>query len=197
MSEAFVECGREPPKPEAIRGIIGLSLPEAVGHIVGVISPQSRDALVAAYKRRYQLDRESREMPDGLFPGALACMDALEEAGYLLALATGKSRRGLLALMERHGLLHRFAAIATADDGPGKPNPFMLEKVMAETGAEATETGMVGDTVYDIEMACAARVAAFGVAWGNHEAKALHAAGACAVAPDFAALTGMICERLP
>ncbi|WP_337996977.1 HAD-IA family hydrolase [Oleispirillum naphthae] len=197
MTEAFIECGREPPEPAAIRGIIGLSLPEAVGHIVGKISPQFVEAIVAAYKRRYQLDRETRPMPDGLFPGALACLDALEEAGCLLALATGKSRRGLLALMQRHGLLHRFAAIGTADDGPGKPDPFMLHKVMAEAGAEPAGSAMVGDTVYDIAMARAARVAAFGVAWGNHDGGAMLAAGARAVAPDFAALTGMLFETLP
>jgi len=197
MTEAFIECGGKPPEPAAIRGIIGLSLPEAVGHIVGKISPQSVDAIATAYKRRYQIDRETRAMPDALFPGARACLDALEEAGYLLALATGKSRRGLLALLERHGLSQRFAAIGTADDGPGKPHPFMLEKVMAEAGADPADAAMIGDTVYDIEMACAARVAAFGVAWGNHAGDAMLAAGARAVAPDFAALTEMIRETLP
>jgi len=197
MTGAFLENGYEAPAAAAIRGIIGLSLPEAVGHIAGDISPQSLGKIVAEYKRRYQVDRETRAMPDALFPGALECLDALDEAGYLLGLATGKSRRGLMALLERHDLVRRFVAIGTADDGPGKPDPFMLKKVMAEAGADAADTAMIGDTVYDMTMARAARAAAIGVAWGNHDGAAMLAAGARAVVPDFAALTELLFAVLP
>lgn len=143
------------------------------------------------------IDRATRAVPDPLFDGAMDCLDELADAGYALAVATGKSRKGLAAVMAHYDLAHRFVAVGTADDGPGKPHPFMLEKVMAEAGADAADTAMIGDTSFDIEMACAAGATGVGVAWGNHSAATLTAAGAASVAPSFPALTAWLRTRFP
>ena len=96
----------------------------------------------------------------------------------MLGVATGKSRRGLEATLGRHGLLDRFAILKTADDGPGKPNPDILLDAMAEAGTAPETTAVVGDTVFDMEMASGAGAAAIGVAWGYHDSEELTRAGA-------------------
>jgi len=197
MTKAFLSVDRTPPPPEAIRGIIGLSLPEAVGHILGDISPQHLDNIVAEYKRLYMVHRTTRALPDALFDGACDCLVDLADAGYLLGVATGKSRRGLDALLAHHGIADHFVAVGCADDGPGKPHPFMLQKVMAEAGAVPAETVMIGDTIYDIAMARVAGVRGVGVAWGNHDSEALTEAGADVVVRSFADLTRWVRSELP
>jgi phosphoglycolate phosphatase len=108
-----------------------------------------------------------------------------------LAVATGKSRRGLDATLARHGLEGRFMALKTADDGPGKPNPHMLLDAMAETGVTPDSTVMIGDTVFDIEMASNAQVRSIGVSWGYHDPDELRAAGAAGVIDEFGELADM------
>ena len=109
-------------------------------------------------------------------------LDAFEAAGWLLGVATGKSDRGLSLILAHHGLSDRFVTLQTADRHPSKPHPSMLETAMAEAGALARDTVMIGDTVYDVEMALAAGARAIGVAWGYHAPDELLAAGAEAVA---------------
>lgn len=195
MKSAFESLGLSPPSAEAIRGIIGLSLPEAVGHISDEIASQHLDKIVAEYKRFFLLDRTREPAP--LFEGARDCLARLEAAGYLLAVATGKSRKGLDATFAHHGLAARFVAVGCADDGPGKPHPFMLRKVMAEAGADPASTLMVGDTVFDIDMARSAGVRSAGVVWGNHTPQALAAAGADALPASFAELEDWVRSALP
>ena len=96
----------------------------------------------------------------------------------LLGIATGKARRGLLTTLERHGLSNRFITLQTVDSNPGKPHPAMLLRAMAETGVDPSATVVVGDTVYDMEMARRAGVRAVGVAWGYHTPDELEATGA-------------------
>jgi phosphoglycolate phosphatase len=102
----------------------------------------------------------------------------LDSAGVLLGVATGKSRRGLEATLERHGLLDCFGSLKTSDDGPGKPNPTILLDAMRELGVEPENTVMIGDTVFDITMAANAKVTSIGVGWGYHEVSELKSAGA-------------------
>src|SRR3546814_8309584 len=104
-------------------------------------------------------------------------LDALVHPEVFLGIATGKNRRGLDRVLQRHGLTPRFHNFKTADDGPGKPHPHLLEAAMAEVGAETAQTVMVGDTTYDLEMARAAGCVAVGVHWGNHEEEIGRAAG--------------------
>jgi phosphoglycolate phosphatase len=113
-----------------------------------------------------------------LFEGARETLHALERRGHLLAIATGKSDRGIAAVLRQHALEHLFASLQTADRHPSKPHPAMLEAAMWETGSGSHETVMVGDTSYDMQMARAAGVRAIGVGWGYHAPSALELAGA-------------------
>src|SRR5690606_39002992 len=100
----------------------------------------------------------------------------------ILGVATGKSDRGLRSCLVLHGVFDLFVTLQTADRHPSKPNPAMLQQAMAEAGAAAADTVMIGDTVYDIDMARAAGCRSIGVAGGYHEPAELLAAGAEAVA---------------
>ena len=124
-------------------------------------------------------------MREPLFPGALATLVELDRQGRLLGVATGKSRPGLLSVLDHHGLTSLFASLQTADRHPSKPHPAMLEAAMRETGSAPGETLMVGDTSYDMAMARAAGVGAIGVAWGYHPAASLVAAGATTILERF------------
>ena len=111
-----------------------------------------------------------------------AALAALERPLRCFAIATGKSRRGLVASLAGHGLAHHFQVLKTADDGPSKPHPDILQQAMRELGATPEETLMIGDTAYDMEMARLAGAHALGVGWGYHPPEDLLAAGALAVA---------------
>jgi phosphoglycolate phosphatase len=106
----------------------------------------------------------------------------------VLGIATGKSQRGVAAVLEREGLTSHFVTIQTADTHPSKPHPSMILKAMAETGADPVDTLMIGDTTYDMIMARDAQVTAQGVAWGYHEESVLRGAGAHDVSADSRAL---------
>ncbi len=109
-----------------------------------------------------------------LYPGAADAVAALARRDdIVLGIATGKSQRGVRAVLARHGLLEHFITIKTADDAPSKPDPGMVLHAMSEAGVAADDTVVVGDTVYDIAMARAAGAAAIGVTWGYHPRDAL------------------------
>jgi phosphoglycolate phosphatase len=103
----------------------------------------------------------------------------------VLGIATGKSRRGVAALLERQGIDRHFSTVQTADDAPSKPHPAMVEQAMAATGATPAETVVIGDTSFDMLMARAAGAGALGVGWGYHPASRLREAGAQAIAGRF------------
>ncbi|MBW8786082.1 MAG: HAD-IA family hydrolase, partial [Novosphingobium sp.] len=123
-----------------------------------------------------------------LFDGIVPLIDALHGAGWQLAVATGMSRRGLDHCLASHGLTRHFVSLQTADDHPSKPDPAMLEAALFETDVDAAQAVMIGDTVYDMQMACDAGVRAIGVDWGYHAPGELLAAGAEVVAASPAAL---------
>lgn len=188
MTEAFTRTGLPAPVEEDVRAIVGLSLPVAVARLLPEVSSRDHAALVDAYRAAWIAQgRAGNAAP--LFPGARAVLDRLSQApSVLLGIATGKSRRGLLNLIEVHGLSGHFSTIQTADHHPSKPHPAMLAAALAETGVGAAGAVIVGDTTYDIEMAAAAGVAGLGVAWGCHPPAALVAAGAKGVVDSFADL---------
>ena len=126
------------------------------------------------------------------YPGVHDALAALNDAGYLMGVATGKGRPGLLATLERHGLSEKFVTLQTADRNPGKPHPAMALNAMADAGAAPETTVLVGDTTYDMEMARAARVRAIGVAWGYHPVAALTGAGAHHIAQTFADVVALV-----
>ncbi len=97
--------------------------------------------------------------------------------------------------MERHELKHHFATLQTCDGNPGKPNPEMIHRAMNEVGVEPGETVMVGDTVFDMEMAGNAGVEALGVSWGYHDPKELTAAGAAYILGEPGDLVPLLSSR--
>jgi len=182
VAQGFAACGVTGPGDAAARGIIGLSLVEAmqVLHPAGDAATHGR--LADAYKASFFALRTAGEAREPLYDGIADAIADLEARGWLLGVATGKSDRGLAHVLEVHGLHPRFVTLQTADRHPSKPHPAMLEQAMADAGAEPATTAMIGDTSYDMAMARAAGCAAIGVAWGYHQADALLAAGADVVA---------------
>jgi phosphoglycolate phosphatase len=127
-------------------------------------------------------------LAEPLFPGIAALLDDLAAAGWTMAVATGKSDRGLAHCLASHGIADRFASLQTAERHPSKPDPAMLEAALFETDTAPEAAVMIGDTAYDMAMAAAIGVRAVGVAWGYHEGPELIAAGAAYVARDPADL---------
>jgi len=182
MAEGFAEAGLAAPDPHAVRRIVGLSLPSAIARLAPGEAPEAQARVVAAYKQAFFRARERGLLHEPLFAGIADLLARLRGGGWTLGVATGKSDRGLTACLAMHGVSGLFATLQTADRHPSKPHPAMLETAMAEAGARAADTVMIGDTAYDVEMALAAGVRAIGVAWGYHEPAELLAAGAEAVA---------------
>ncbi len=188
MDQAFVKHGLTPPDHHQTRRIVGLSLIEAVRRLL----PEADEALAAAVTQSYKDGffelRQAGGVQEPLYDGLLELIDRLEDAGWTLGVATGKSDRGLNHVMDTHGLKGRFVTLQTADRHPSKPHPAMVELAIAEAGASPATTAMIGDTSFDMEMAVNAKVRAIGVDWGYHDAHELLTAGAEVVAATMAEL---------
>ena len=193
MGFAFDQVGLTPLPKSQVLSIVGLSLPVAVAQLAPDLDAQTQARIVAAYKDSFMRARLDSAAP--LYPGAMDCLDRLADRDdLLLAVATGKSRRGLDAMIVAHGLQGRFLSLQTADGHPSKPHPSMLQAALAETGTTADRAVMIGDTSFDMEMAQAAGLAGFGVSWGYHPTDALQDAGAARILDDFTGLTTAIEE---
>ena len=178
MTAAFAENGLPVPARGDILAIVGLSLEHAMLKLAPDRPASQRANLVEAYKDAYHAQRQLAGAVSGspLYPGALDALRSLaRQDGVLLGVATGKSRRGLDALLDAHDLTHMFVTTQVADDHPSKPHPSMIDAALTETGCTADRTVMIGDTTFDMQMAAAAGVAAVGVSWGYHPADDLRA----------------------
>ncbi|HEX4738996.1 MAG TPA: HAD-IA family hydrolase [Allosphingosinicella sp.] len=182
MEECFVGAGLEAPPRERTRRVVGLSLVEAMRAMLPEAEPDLHRALAEEYKTAFHRLRGRGLVEEPLYEGITELLDVLEAEGWLLAVATGKSDRGLSLCLERHGLSRRFVSLQTADRHPSKPHPSMVEQALAEAGAAPELSMMIGDTSYDMVMAKAAGVRAIGVAWGYHDEQELLAAGADCIA---------------
>lgn len=153
-----------------VLGIVGLSLPEAMHVLFPALTRPDQIRMVEFYRASFLELRQSGagEAATPMFPGARDLLLQLDEAGYLLSIATGKARRGLNHMIESHGLEGMFIGAQTADDAPSKPHPQMVLNCMEATGVEPENTVLVGDTEFDIAMARAAGCHAVGVSWGYH-----------------------------
>lgn len=189
MERAFAAEGLPVPDRAAVRGIIGLSLPQAIAALLPHTTVADQDHLSACYKRAFWDMRAGGEVDEPLFDGIADLLAALDADGWLLGVATGKSDRGLAHCLSAHGIAQHFVTLQTADRHPSKPDPAMLHAAMAEAGAAPETTVMIGDTSFDMAMARSGGAVALGVGWGYHDADTLVAAGAHAVAMDSAALS--------
>jgi phosphoglycolate phosphatase len=181
MSMAFRRQGLDEPTPASVKRLVGLPLADAVAALLDDGSENLVRVISDAYRAAYGELRRANGSLEPLFPGMIEALDALAVNGWRLAIATGKSKVGVLATLRHHDLVDRFQSIQTPDNAAGKPAPDMVFRALEETGADACAAVVVGDTAYDMLMATNAGVAGLGVTWGYHNADELHASGAAAV----------------
>jgi phosphoglycolate phosphatase len=179
--ETFKRCGRVHPGREAGLGIVGLTLDIALAQLAGLDAPD--DMLTQTYREVFGAMRLQAQndpsLDEPLFPGVAETLARLRAVpGLKLGIATGKSRKGAEFIVERHGWQRLFDTVQSADDAPSKPHPGMILNAIAETGATAARTAMVGDSSFDIEMAVAADVVPVAVSWGFQPVESLVALGA-------------------
>lgn len=155
----------EPPTEERARHVIGLGLAEALRYALPDLD-ESRHAELAD---RYRYHYLSQDHALTLFPGTLELMKDLQDRGYRLAVATGKSRKGLDRALDFGGLRRYFEATRCADECHSKPHPQMLDELMAEIAVPPRLTLMVGDTTHDLQMALNAGVDGLAVTYGAHD----------------------------
>lgn len=198
MDRAFASLGRAAPTRAETLSVVGLSLDEAMTQLLGPLAePPLVAALGEAYKTSYFDLRRSGDAQEPLYPGTRETLDALAARDdVLLGLATGKSHRGIRAVLDLHDLHGRFVTVQCADDHPSKPHPAMIHAALAETGVDPARAMIVGDTVFDVEMGRAAGILAIGVAWGYHPADRLVAAGAESVVAGHADLLPTLARHL-
>jgi phosphoglycolate phosphatase len=192
----FEANGLDVPPPNVSRKVIGLSLVEAMAALLPDLSPERHCGLAEDYKLAFQKLRAAGAVEEPLFDGVIELLDVLEEDGWLLAVATGKSDRGLKHCLEQHDIHARFISLQTADRHPSKPHPSMVEQAVADAGAAPETSIVVGDTSFDMAMAVNAGATGIGVGWGYHDADELIAAGAIGVAEQPRDVLALIREHV-
>jgi phosphoglycolate phosphatase len=196
LRQAFSKNGLEPQPSSVTRRVIGLSLKEAMAALLPGASPDEHSKLAEDYKRAFWELRAKGEVEEPLFDGVLELLDDLQAEGWLLAIATGKSDRGLKHCLDQHGLHARFVSLQTADRHPSKPHPSMVQQALTEAGAAAERSIVVGDTSFDMAMAAAAGSVPIGAGWGYHEPQELIEAGAVAVADRPSDVLALVREHV-
>jgi phosphoglycolate phosphatase len=176
--------GGKPPSDTDAAYVIGLGLAQALAHAAPDVPLERQADLGARYRHHYALHQDDLS----LFEGVLPMLAQLRARQHLLAIATGKSRRGLDQALQSVDLQGVFNASRTADQTAGKPNPLMLQELFSELGVPAQRALMVGDTTHDLLMARQAGCASLGVSYGAHEPEAFQALGPLHVAHSVAEL---------
>ena len=186
MNRAFETSDMVPPPREDILGIVGLSLPEAIWRLSQGAEEEIVLRITDGYRDAFTVLRQDPTHNEPMYDGALDVVRELAARDdIVLGIATGKSQAGVRRLLERFELSNCFKTVQTADDAPSKPHPGMIERALAETGADTATTVMIGDTSFDMEMARNAGVGGLGVSWGYHPPEHLTDSGAFAIADDY------------
>jgi len=190
MQRAITALKLPPRSDESIRELIGLGLNEALGQLYPEIELPHLYELLSSYRAQW-LSEGAGEAP--LFPGALEAIQGLHESGYQIAIATGKSRKGLDRSLRHHvELRHLVLTSRTADETASKPNPLMLTELVTELGIKAQDALMIGDTEYDMAMARAIGMHGLGVSCGVHAPQRMLDAGAGAILESVHHLPGWL-----
>lgn len=164
IQAAVRDVGGAVPSDEAAAYVIGMGLMQALAHAAPDVPPEKYPELGNRYRYHYLQHQDDLS----LFQGVLPLLDALRARGHLLAVATGKSRRGLDEVLHSVQLRGMFDGSRTADETASKPHPLMLQELMAEFGVEPGRLLMIGDTTHDLQMAQSAGCASVGVSYGAH-----------------------------
>lgn len=171
--------------------VIGMGLTEALAHAAPDV-PQDRHPMLGV---RYRHHYEQHQADISLFDGVLPLLAELRQRQHWLAVATGKSRRGLSDALQAVELKGVFHGSRTADETAGKPSPVMLLELMREFGVEPERTLMIGDTTHDLQMAQNAGCASVGVSYGAHEPSAFEALKPLFVAHTVAELRRWLADH--
>lgn len=199
MQFAFESVNLPPPNGKLIRDMIGLSIPQGIRHIINSfndlrqISDSEVEQIGETYKNYFYQARMIDKHPMPLYDGALKALAELHaQDEILLSIATGASRRGVNAFLDKYELNDLFFTSKCATECPSKPHPDMILQAMNETGVVAANTIMIGDTSFDMQMAKAANVYAIGVSWGYHHHETIKQAGADVIVEDYEQLNAHI-----
>jgi phosphoglycolate phosphatase len=170
IQRAVADVGGTVPSDKAAAYVIGLGLMQALAHA----APDVPESMYPELGRRYRVHYNHHQNDLALFEGVLPLLDELKARQHLLAVATGKSRRGLDEVLRTVELRDVFDGSRTSDETAGKPDPLMLRELMAEFGVDPARTLMIGDTTHDLQMALNAGCPSVGVSYGAHEPEAFH-----------------------
>lgn len=186
--EGAAAVGLPEPAYDDVRKIVGLTLHEALRVLEPGLTDAELAAFVAAFQQSFRRMHQEPGFIEPLYDGAARTLERLRRDGWRIAMATGKSRRGVETIVRMHGWTDVFCSTHCSDDGPGKPHPAMLLEALRSSGVGPEDAVMIGDTAHDMRMAVAARVRAQGVGWGFHTTEEVLDGGAVHVAEDFDAL---------
>ena len=179
MERTFDDFGVPKPELDHTKSIIGLTLDIAIAQMLGRPLDPEVTAMTARYKEHFMLYREEGGPLESMYEGLMELISGLAARDdMILGVVTGKSRRGLDAILAHHGLTSLFFTTRTVDDCPSKPHPAMVLECCAEAGVDPEHTFVIGDAVYDMQMAVSAGACPIGVSWGYGPVDALKAAGA-------------------
>ena len=165
IQQAVVDVGGRRPSEKEAAYVIGLGLMQALAHAAPDVPQERYKELGARYRHHYIAHQNDLS----LFEGVLPLLDELKARHHWLAVATGKSRRGLDDVLDTVQLKGMFDGSRTADETAGKPHPLMLQELMREFGVDPERTLMIGDTTHDLQMAVNAGCPCVGVSYGAHE----------------------------
>ncbi|WP_137896819.1 HAD-IA family hydrolase [Ramlibacter sp. 2FC] len=191
IQRAVVDVGGQRPSDEAAAYVIGMALMQALAHAAPDVPAEKYPELSARYRHHYL----QHQNDISLFQGVLPLLADLRARHHWLAVATGKSRRGLNEVLQSVELQGAFDGTRTADETAGKPSPLMLQELMREFGVDPGRTLMVGDTTHDLQMALNAGCASVGVSYGAHEPDDFHALGPRHVAHSVRELHDWLLEH--
>jgi len=185
-------CGLPQVDDGLVRGIIGLALPEAIA----ALYPEQVDIrLIEDFRHCYSEHYLALEAePSALYPGVAKALSEFRDSGYLLAVATGKGRRGLDRVLAGQGWEGFFDITRCADETASKPDPQMIQEILAHCGARPENALMVGDSIFDLQMARRAGVDSVAVAYGAQPLHILQGYEPRAAINHFSELGDWLCS---
>jgi phosphoglycolate phosphatase len=185
MVHTFAEAGYGVPSQSQTRSIIGLTLDLAIARLLDRKVDTEIETMTARYKQHFHKLYNKPDFSQSLFDGMEKLItDFASQKSVILGVVTGKSKRGMDMFFDKHGFRDDFKVVRTADDCASKPHPDMVLECCDEMQIAPAHTVVIGDSVFDMEMAKAAGAQAIGVAWGYNDVPLLRAAGADFIASD-------------